>query len=148
MTLDELIRSKRIRKQKVGDDDIRAAIEKAKSDLDTAKKIVSESHSWGFAIAYNAVLQAARAYVFASGYRPSSHEGHKNTFLFLRASMAEEYQTLITFLDRMRIKRNESVYDAADLITESEAEKMLIRAEEFIEIVLSTELLKLYGRPK
>ncbi len=148
MTLDELIRSKRIRKQEVGDDDIRAAIEKAKSDLDTAKKIVSQSHSWGFAIAYNAVLQAARAYVFASGYRPASHEGHKNTFLFLQASMAEKHQTLITFLDRMRVKRNQSVYDVADLITESEAEKMLVQAEEFIEIILSTEVLKLHGRPQ
>jgi len=141
MTLDELIRSKRIREQDAADDDIATAIDKARSDLLTASSIMKSSNSWAFAIAYNAVLQTGRAYMFANGYRPASHEGHKNVFLFLQTTLPEQ-KTLVTYLDRMRIKRNESIYDANDLITESEAELLLERAEEFLDLILATEEIK------
>jgi uncharacterized protein (UPF0332 family) len=129
MTLDELIKSKRIRKQDVSIEDVIISIDKAKADLVTASQIIQNSNSWAFAIAYNAILQAARAYLFANGYRPASHESHKNVFLFLHAVMPEEHHSLVSYLDRMRRKRNESVYDVSDLITRTDAETLLKRAE-------------------
>lgn len=142
MKLDELLKTKRIREQTVAAADILATVEKADSDLKTAQQIISQSHVWAFAIAYNAVLQAGRAYVFAGGYRPASHEGHKNTFLFLAAALPKEHELLVTFFDRMRVKRNETVYDASDAVTETEAETLLTRAEEFVEVLKNTELLR------
>ena len=51
---------------------------------------MAEDWDWGFSIAYNAVLQAARAYMYSQGFRPASEQGHKNTFAFLRGELGEQ----------------------------------------------------------
>ena len=132
MTLEELLKSKRIYEQKVLQADINALLEKAESDLRTAEKIFSESIPWAYTITYNAVLQASRAFVFSQGYRPASSEAHKNTFLFLEAMLGEDLKTLVTFFDRVRVKRHQAVYDARSDITETEAESLLSKAKNFV----------------
>jgi uncharacterized protein (UPF0332 family) len=90
---------------------------------------------WGFAVAYNAVLQASRAYMFAQGYRPAGAEGHKNTFAFMRLAMGKGYEDLITYFDRMRNKRNQAIYDVAGLITQTEARNLFAKATDFVELI-------------
>ncbi len=51
--------------------------------------MLARDPAWAFSIAYNGVLQASRALTFFHEFRPSRHEGHKNTFAYLR-SIAEE----------------------------------------------------------
>lgn len=87
---------------------------------------------WGFAIAYNAVLQASRAYMFSQGFRPASVEGHKNTFAFMRQALGKDYDDLISYFDRMRSKRNRVIYDVAGIITETEARNLFSKAAEFV----------------
>jgi uncharacterized protein (UPF0332 family) len=52
-------------------------VEIARSNLKSAKRIL-EIDEWEVAhnTAYNAMLQAARALMFAKGYRPMSQEHH------------------------------------------------------------------------
>lgn len=135
MKYEDLLKSRRIRKQRVSQAEIKRALERAGRDLRTARKILAEDWDWGFAVAYNAVLQASRAYMFAQGYRPASAEGHKNTFAFMQIAMGEEYEDLITYFDRMRNKRNQAIYDIAGLITETEARNLLERATQFVELI-------------
>jgi len=85
MNVDELLQQRRIYRQDAARADVRAALERAAKDLASAEHMQSVDHGWAFSIAYNAVLHAARAVMFSSGFRPASHESHKNTFAFLRA---------------------------------------------------------------
>ena len=93
-----------------------------------------EDADWGFAIAYNAVLQAARAFMFSRGFRPASSQGHKNVLLFMQASLPDQAD-LIAYFDRMRVKRNQTIYDMAGQISDGEARSLLRRAVEFVEFV-------------
>jgi uncharacterized protein (UPF0332 family) len=137
---DELMNAGKIRKQKVSSDEVRRAMERASRDLKTAQKIMGEDWDWGFAVAYNAILQASRAYMFANGYRPSGSEVHKNTFAFMSIAMGKEYKDLFIFVDLMRSKRNRAIYDVAGVITEAEARNLLKKAMEYVELI--RELLK------
>jgi len=132
---EDLLRAGHIRKLKVSRNEILEVIKRAERDLKTAKIIMAEDWDWGFAVAYNAVLQASRAYMFSQGYRPGSNQGHKNTFAFMAEAMGKEYDDLITYFDRMRNKRNQAIYDVAGLITETEARNLFKQATEFVALI-------------
>ncbi len=132
---DKLIESRRIYEERISTDEVRRALERAERDLRTAKMIMAEDHDWGFAVAYNAVLQSSRAYMFAQGYRPASREGHKNTLDFMRLALGKRHEQVIGYFDRMRKKRNQVIYDIAGLISETEAENLLSRAEDFVRMI-------------
>lgn len=130
-----LLRAGRIREEKVSQTEIDRALKRAARDLKTAKKIMADDPDWGFAVAYNAVLQASRAYMFSQGYRPASAQGHKNTFAFMVIAMGEDYKDLITYFDRMRKKRKQAVYDISGLITETEAKNLFKKAKDFVALI-------------
>ena len=138
MNYDELLKSGRIRREVISNEEIRHALDRADRDLKTARKVMASDWDWGFSIAYDAVLQASRAYMFAQGFRPASAEGHKNTFVFMRLAMGKEHEDLIGYFDRMRNKRNQAIYDVAGLITETEARNLFSRAEAFVKLVRMT----------
>ena len=48
----------------------------ARRDIDTARTLLSTDCDWAYNIAYNAVLQAGRALMFAKGYRPDGANQH------------------------------------------------------------------------
>ena len=135
MKYDELLNSRRIRKHKASREEVSQALDLARRDLKTARMLMNQDWDWSFAVAYNAVLQASRAFMFAKGFRPSSNESHKNTFAFMRLAMSEEHKDLITYFDRMRSKRNQTIYDMAGAITETEATNILEKAENFVEVI-------------
>ena len=135
MNYDELLKSRRIRKHQASREEIDQALELARRDLKTARMLLNQDWDWCFAVAHDAVLQASRSYMFTKGFRPASNESHKNTFAFMRATMGNDYDDLITYFDRMRTKRNQTVYDLAGTITETEATSLLEKAESFIEVI-------------
>lgn len=135
MRYDDLLKSGRIRREKISPPEIDQSLDRAARDLKTARMIIAADPDWGFAVAYNAVLQASRAYMFAQGYRPASAEGHKNTFAFMRLAMGKDYEDLILYFDRMRNKRNQAIYGAAGLVTETEARNLLGKATEFLKLI-------------
>jgi uncharacterized protein (UPF0332 family) len=135
MSYDELLKTRRIRREQISDEEIRHAMERADRDLKTARTVMASDWDWGFSIAYDAVLQASRAYMFAQGYRPASAEAHKNTFAFMRLAMGKAHEDLIAYFDRMRNKRNQAIYDVAGLITETEARNLFSHATDFVKLV-------------
>jgi uncharacterized protein (UPF0332 family) len=135
MKYDTLLKSGKIKKQKISREEINRALSRAERDLKTAKSVMAGDWDWGFAIAYNAVLQASRAFMFAEGYRPSSHEGHKNTFAFMHVAMGKSCEDLIAYFDRVRNKRNQAMYDVAGMISETEAKNLFKMAVDFVALV-------------
>jgi uncharacterized protein (UPF0332 family) len=135
MPVEDLLESGRIRRERVSPAEIHRALERAERDLKTARMVMAQDWDWGFAITYDAILQASRAYMFSQGYRPAAAQGHKNTFAFMLRTMGKDYEDLMTYFDRMRNKRNQAIYDVAGLITETEARNLFTKATEFVELI-------------
>ena len=135
MKYDDLINSRRIYREEISGEEVRQAMALAERDLRAARKIMQDELDWGFAVGYNAVLQASRAYMFAKGYRPASAEAHKNTLAFMALALGRKHEALVMYFDRMRVKRHRAVYDQPGLITRREADDLLARAEDFVALV-------------
>jgi len=132
MTVDELLQQRRIYRQDSVPADVHATLDRAAKDLASAEHILGVDHGWAFSIAYNAVLHAARAVMFANGFRPAAHESHKNTFAFLRVVAEDERRTWVGYFDRVRVKRHEAVYETTERISRTEAEALIDQARDFI----------------
>ena len=133
MRFDDLLQRRKIHRHRASKEEIARLMELAERDLRMARHTMPEDWDWGFSIAYNAVLQSARAYMYSLGYRPTTSQGHKSTFAFMRVALEDEFATLVGFFDRMRTKRNRALYDVAGLITEDEAKAILVHATDFVE---------------
>ena len=132
MKIEELLKKRRIRRHRASPSEIARLLELSDRDIRMARLTMAEDWDWAFSIAYNAVLQSARAYMYSQGYRPAAEQGHKNTFAFMRAALGDELISTIGYFDRMRKKRNQAIYDVAGLITEKEAKAILKNAIKFV----------------
>ena len=135
MNFEELVEIGKVKRIKATESEIQELLELAERDLKTAEFASSQDWDWSFAIAYNAVLQASRAFMYSKGYRPTSQETHKSTFNFAKIALGREYEALISYFDRMREKRNRTLYEVSRQITETEVRQMLAKAKYYIEIV-------------
>lgn len=135
MDIQQLLEERRIYKGSIAKESIVAAFDRAERDLSTARGVLKIDTDWAFSIAYNAVLQASRAFMFAQGYRPASNEGHKNTFAFMLIMVDKPHESLITYFDRMRVKRHQVTYDATGVVTQTETRNLLSKAEEYVKWV-------------
>jgi len=133
MSVDELIKEGSIYPFKATHGEIERAMEIARRDLSLAERLVAENLDWCFSIAYNAVFQACRAYMFHLGYRPASSEAHKTTFRFMQIVIEEPFKKSISYFDQVRKKRHRTLYDEPGIISEREAKELLRRAREFLE---------------
>jgi hypothetical protein len=61
MPYDDLLREKRIQPYRAVPAEIRSLLSIAERDLHTAARNIAEDPDWAYNIAYNAVLQSARA---------------------------------------------------------------------------------------
>ncbi|MDD5083139.1 MAG: hypothetical protein PHU08_07200, partial [Dehalococcoidales bacterium] len=105
MSIDRLVREGSIHPFHATQEEIAKVMDIAKRDLAEAETIQGTSLDWTFSIAYNAVLQACRAYMFHMGYRPASSEAHKATFEFMQIAVDESMRQTIDYFDRARKKR-------------------------------------------
>ena len=78
------------------------------------------------------MLQAARALLFADGYRPAGKNQHVAVVRFVAVRIGPDEAA---GLDRLRRKRQITVYDMAGTIGASEAEAAVRRAGAFVVMV-------------
>lgn len=137
VSLEELLRSRVIRRIKANHGLAVNSLKRAQRDIGTAKTLIeSERFDWSLAISYNAMLQAGRALMFERGYRPSSTEGHVAVVKFLRAALGKEASDrMILVLNGMRKKRHRIVYEEMDIVSKEEAGQSVKWAEEFVSMV-------------
>ena len=104
MGIDELLRKRKIYPHRASRREIERTLQLADRDLRIARLTMAEDWDWAFSIAYNAVLQSSRAYMYSRGFRPAAEQGHKNTFAFMRATLGDEFSSMIGYFDRMRTR--------------------------------------------
>ena len=124
--IEDLEREGLIKKLPVDRKKVTDAIVLAHRDVTTSRILLASDHDWAYTIAYNAILQAGRALMFAHGYRPDGANQHISVVKF--AALYLEEKDAVVF-DRMRRKRHSSVYDTAGAISEAEAEFAVGQAE-------------------
>jgi uncharacterized protein (UPF0332 family) len=105
----------------------------AQCDLRTAAKILEQDSDWAFNIAYNAILQATRGLIYAEGYRLTSAQGHHRAAIdFVKLALGIDFSNEARFFDRMRMKRNQAVYDHAGIISKTEAQQAIKFADKYV----------------
>ena len=114
----------------------------ARRDLEAASAIIDMSPEWAFNVAYNAALQAGRAYMFHEGYRATGEGHHATVVRFLEIGLGREYEEILMVVDRMRRKRNRATYDVVETISRKEADEAIATAREFL-----TTIARLAGPP-
>jgi len=137
MSLDELLRSRVIRRVKPDHNLALKSIRRAQRDIDTAKTLIANNKfDWSLAVSYNAMLSAGRAFMFDKGFRPSSTEGHVAVVKFLQATLeTEASDKMIMMMNGMRKKRHRIIYEEMDIVSEDEARQMVAWAEEFVNMI-------------
>jgi uncharacterized protein (UPF0332 family) len=137
VSLEELLRSRVIRRIKPNHGLAVNSLKRAQRDIGTAKTLIeNEKYDWSLAISYNAMLQAGRALMFERGFRPSSTEGHVAVVKFLHAILGKEASDrMVLVLNGMRKKRHRIVYEEMDIVSQSEAEQSMKWAEKFVSTV-------------
>ena len=105
----------------------------AKRDLRTASGVIEASPEWAFNIAYNAMHQAGRAFMFHAGYRTVGEGHHATVVRFLQISLGSKYEEMLDLMDRMRRKRNRATYIMVGAISRREAEEAISTAKEFVQ---------------
>jgi len=113
-------------------DQVEDRLKIARRDLEASTEMLGSVHEWAYAIAYNAMLQAGRAFMFHKGYRAKGEGHHLIVIQFLRAGLGLEWEDVLDVMDRMRRKRNRSLYDTTGAISIKEAGEAVETAEDFV----------------
>jgi hypothetical protein len=127
MTWRELLAGGRVAKEDTNRKeiaDLRAVVHRNLSDANS--RGISTDARYGHA--YDAARVAAIIAVRASGYRVKVEGGgHYNTFKAFKA-VAAEFAHIASYLDKCRRKRNDFLYEEANVVSETETEELIMLA--------------------
>ena len=128
---DRLIREGKLKKQKTDVGYLNGLLEAAHRNFEAADLVRGRVNEAAFKLLYDGLLQISRAILLLGGYAPDDGEQHKTTFFAAGILLGEEFDSLIRTLQKLRIKRNECVYQPRGIISEKEAEAINRTAREF-----------------
>jgi uncharacterized protein (UPF0332 family) len=144
MTWKSLLQAQKIKAHRTSLQELNDLRDVVERDLqDAGVKALSADRR--FATAYNAVLQLAKMVIACAGYRVVGPGHHMTTFEALEITMESPISTLVTYFDTCRRKRNQVDYDLVNAATETEAEELIRKAEEFQDLV--EEWIRKHHRP-
>lgn len=132
MKFEDLQRKKLIEKYAVVPEEIGSILEAARSDLKTARDLLSTDTCWAFNIAYNAILETGIALMHTKGFRPIGEAKHVSVILFLRKVLGKRYEDDLNRFNQMRRKRNKAVYGILRDTTEYEAKETIKFAAQLV----------------
>lgn len=130
---ERLLREGRIRRHGRQREEIADLLAVVERDLKDAA-LSNLSPDRRFAIAYNAVLQMARAVMFSEGYRTHGTGHHATTFDFLAEALGSKYAELVDYFDDCRRKRSLADYVGVGYASQTEADELLTEAINFAQI--------------
>jgi uncharacterized protein (UPF0332 family) len=111
-------------------------LNRSTKDLLASKANLKIDESIAYAVAYLAMLRAARAFMLLRGFRPANGYQHKTVVLFVGVALGKAYTGIIERFDRMRRKRNIFTYEIETTISQTEASEALLTAEEFVRLII------------
>lgn len=107
--------------------DLRLVVKRSLADA----QLKGLSSDGRFSLAYDAGRTLAVIIVRAEGYRVKIEGGgHYNTFLALKAA-EPGFKTMSVYLDSCRKKRNDFLYEEANVVSDTEAENLLMKVTAF-----------------
>lgn len=119
--------------------EIASKIEISESNIRSAKKIVAindpDVDDTAYKEAYNAMLEAATALMYHSGYRPARNKGHQHLSVqqFTESEFAGDFAPdTIAMFGNARQTRNMLQYDVSGAISHEDVEDLIGKAEEFV----------------
>ena len=101
----------------------------------TAESVLTSDNDWSLSIAYNAMLQAGRALMYSHGYRPAGRAQHATVVNFVENTLGPELTDEVLAFEMMRRKRHRAVYDAAGMVSQTEAENALRHAQVLVKAI-------------
>jgi len=128
----KLLQKGQIKEGRFSRKQIKDRLDIASRDLEAARNNLDTNSEWAYIIAYNAMHQAGRAYLFHKGFRTVGEGHHSTVVQFIRLDLGPEYADLLAVMDRMRRNRNRATYDEVGTISISEAATAVSTAEEFV----------------
>lgn len=134
MSLDELLRQRRLQEHRASAQEIGNLLQKARIYLADAA-VEGISTEGRFMQAYNAALALATAVLAASGYRPRGAAYHATLFEALPIVMGEELRATSEYLDVCRLKRHQALYGRLGEITQRDVEELARSVELFAGMV-------------
>jgi uncharacterized protein (UPF0332 family) len=143
MSLSDLSKKRIIEQFRSEPQQVRDQMALARAKLKSAKNILGineweEAHN----AAYHAMQAAGRALMYDKGYRPMSADHHVAVILFVQAVHGNKFgPEVLKAFDNARKNRSESLYDAADTISPTQAKNLITKAEFFVS--KAAEILKL-----
>jgi hypothetical protein len=133
MSLKNWLDSGWLTEHKTSPEEIRNLLGVADRDL-TDCRSVGLSADWRMNIAYNAALQAATAALAVCGYRASRDSHHYRVIQSLAHTIGAD-KKLIAQFDKFRKKRNIGGYEQAGLVSDKEADEMVVLGQQLREEV-------------
>lgn len=130
MTWQQLLTQNRIRQHTTSKNELEALRGVVARDLDDAA-IPGLSADRSFATAYNAALQLAKMAVACAGYRVSGIGAHQASFEAVQLAIGASVANQTAYFEACRRKRNTLDYDAAYIVSDTEASEILKQAQEF-----------------
>ena len=143
MNLSDLLSKGLVEKFQSNQEQIKNEMDIAISDISSAKRMLGIG-VWGWAhnAAYNAMLQAGRALMFAKGFRPKSQEHHLAVVSFVQVVHHAKFpEEVLQSFSKARLRRSESLYDRAGSISETQGRNLVDKAEIFVN--KAKEILKM-----
>src|SRR5258708_39711676 len=134
MTWQDLLNAQRVRVHKTTPQEIHDLRTVVERDLKDAK-LDALSADRRFATAYKAVLQLTKIVIACEGYRVIGLGHHQTTFQALEIAMGPSVSALSAYFDLCRRQRNQVDYDMANVASESEANLLVQKAEQFRRLV-------------
>jgi uncharacterized protein (UPF0332 family) len=134
MSLEDLLRDRKIEKVIASDKLAEDSLRLAKRDIAAARRnFQGKDYDWCLAIAYNAMLQSGKALMLSKGYRAAGEYKHVAVVDFTHDVFGTELtERLIDVFNRLRKKRHRVVYEDAGIISEEEASRAIEWAVEFV----------------
>ena len=138
----ELLDAGRIQRGRFSREQAKNCLRLARRDIETAQAVLKISAEWAFNIAYNAMQQAGRAFLFHRGYRAVGEAQHATVVFFLGLGLGPENEEIVAVMDRMRRNRNRATYEQVGTITKNAATEGVSAARE-----LMAEIVRRVGPP-
>lgn len=134
MSLEQLLASGRLKRHKATAGELKSLFEVVKRDMADAQ-VRGLSEDRRFTIAYNAALQAGRAFLAAEGYRTAGQGHHATVFQALRRLLENAHHHVLDYLDDCRSKRNLAEYLGTEVASKQEVSELVREAEAFTELL-------------
>jgi len=109
MNYERWLRDHLIKKQAPDHNQITKQLDRACKDLRAAEALSSIDRTWSFTIAYHAMIRAGRAFMYSTGFLPTTLNPHKTIIEFMREALGDQYGDLLLGFDRMRRKRHDFI---------------------------------------